>query len=84
MNLGEEWRTIAKAILKYYPTTRAVGVDKRGFTWTGFVEGHITAKVMHDWPQKSSAEGNDLITAVSKKAAVPVGAWDVIDLEPDD
>ena len=60
-----------------------MGVDKRGFTWTGYVEGYITAEVMHDWTQKSSAEGSDLITAVSKKAAVPVGAWYVIDLEPE-
>ena len=58
-------------------------MDKRGFTWTGYVEGYITAEVMHDWTQKSSAEGSDLITALSKKAAVPVGAWDVIDLEPE-
>ena len=47
------------------------------------VEGYITAEVMHDWNQQSSAAGSDLITAVSKKAAVPVGAWDVIDLEPE-
>ena len=83
LNLGEGWRSIARAVLKYYPTARVVGVDRRGFTWTGYVEGYITAEVMHDWTQKSSTEGSDLITALSKKAAVPVGAWDVIDLEPE-
>ena len=55
----------------------------RGFTWTGYQEGYITAEVHHDWTQKSSAEGSDLITAVSKKAAVPPCAWDIIDLEPE-
>ena len=83
LNLGEGWRSIARAVLKCYPTARVVGVDRRGFTWTGYVEGYITAEVMHDWTQKSSTEGSDLITALSKKAAVPVGAWDVIDLEPE-
>ena len=83
LNLGEGWRSIAKAVLKHYPTARVVGVDKRGFTWTGYQEGYITAEIMHDWNQQSSAAGSDLITAVSKKAAVPVGAWDVIDLEPE-
>jgi hypothetical protein len=58
-------------------------VDRRGFTWTGFVGGYITAEVHHDWSQKSSAEGSDLITAVSKKASVPVTAWDMINLEPE-
>ena len=48
----------------------------------GYEEGYTTTKVMHDWDQQSSTAGNDLITTVSKKAAVPVGAWDVIDLEP--
>jgi hypothetical protein len=83
LNLGEGWRSIAKAVLKYYLTARVVGVDRRGFTWTGYVEGYITAEVMHDWTQKSSAGGSDLITAVSKKAAVPASAWDVVDLEPE-
>ena len=83
LNLGEGWKSIAKAMLKYYPTARVVGVDKRGFTWTGYVEGYITAEAMPDWTQKSSAEGRDLIAAVSKKAAVPIGAWDMIDLEPE-
>ena len=83
LNLGEGWRSIAKAVLKCYPTARVVGVDRRGFTWTGYVDGYITAEVMHDWNQQSSTAGSDLITAVSKKAAVPTKAWDVIDLEPE-
>ena len=45
--------------------------------------GDITAEMMHDWDQQRSTAGSDLITAVSKKAAVPMGAWDVIDLEPE-
>ena len=53
----------------------------------GLREGvlYITApaEVHHARPQKSSAEGSDLISAVSKKASVPVTAWDVIDLEPE-
>jgi hypothetical protein len=36
-------------VLKKYPTARVVGVDRRGFTWTGYVRGYITAKVHHDW-----------------------------------
>ena len=83
LNLGEGWRSVAKAVLKKYPTARVVGVDRRGFTWTGYERGYITAEVHHDWSQKSSAEGSDLISAVSKKASVPVTAWDVIDLEPE-
>ena len=83
LNLGEGWRSIAKAVLKKYPTARIVGVDRRGFTWTGYERGYITAEVHHDWSQKSSAEGSDLISAVSKKASVPVTAWDVINLEPE-
>ena len=83
LNLGEGWRSIARAVLKRYPTARVVGVDERGFTWTGYEEGYITAEVMHDWTQKSSAEGSDLIAAVSKKAAVPPSAWDLVDLEPE-
>ena len=31
LNLGEGWRSIAKAVLKKYPTARVVGVDRRGF-----------------------------------------------------
>ena len=58
LNLGEGWRSIAKAVLKKYPSARVVGVDRRGFTWTGFVGGYITAEVHHDWSQKSSAEGS--------------------------
>ena len=52
-------------------------------SWTGFQEGYITAEIMHDWNQRNSAGGSDLVTAVSKKASVPVGAWDVVDLEPE-
>ena len=44
LNLGEGWRSIARAVQKYYPTARVVGVDKRGFTWTGYVEGYITGR----------------------------------------
>ena len=83
LNLGEGWRSIAKAVLKKYPKGRVVGVDRRGFTWTGYKVGYITAEVHHDWTQKSSEEGSDLITAISRKASVPVTAWDVIDLEPE-
>ena len=83
LNLGEGWRSIATAVLKKYPTARVVGVDRRGFTWTGFARGYITAEVHHDWSQKSSAEGSDLISAVSKKASVSVTAWDMINLEPE-
>ena len=83
LNLGEGWRSIAKAVVKKYPTARVVGVDRRGFTWTGFATGYITAEVHHDWTQKSSEDGSDLITAVSKKASVPVAMWDMINLEPE-
>jgi hypothetical protein len=81
LNLGEEWRSIAKPVLRKYPTARVVGVGRRGFAWTGFVRGYITAEVHHVWPQKSSGEGSDLIVAVSKKASIPVTAWDMINLE---
>ena len=76
LNLGEGWRSIANAVQKKYPTARVVGVDRRGFTWTGYVRGYITctAEVHHDWSHKSSAEGSDLISAVSKKASAPVTA----------
>ena len=83
LNLGEGWRSIAKAVLKKYPAARVVGVDRRGFTWTGFKTGYITSEVHHDWAQKSSEDGSDLITAVSKKASVPVTKWDMINLEPE-
>jgi hypothetical protein len=36
LNLGEGWRSIARAVPKCYPTARVIGVDKRGFTWTGY------------------------------------------------
>ena len=68
LNLGAGWRSIATAMLKRYLTVRVVGVDRRGFTWTGFERGYITTEVHHDWSQKSSTEGSDLISAVSKKA----------------
>ena len=29
LNLGEGWRSIAKAVLKKYSTARVVGVDRR-------------------------------------------------------
>ena len=83
LNLGEGWRSVAKAVTKRYPTARVVGVDRRGFTWTGLEQGYITAEVHHDWAQKSTVDGSDLITAVSKKASVPPGAWDMINLEPE-
>ena len=83
LTLGEGWRSIATAVLKKYPTARVVGVDRRGFTWTGFARGYITAEVHHDWSHKSSAEGSNLISAVSKKASVSVTAWDMINLEPE-
>ena len=67
LNLGEGWRSIAKAVLKKYPTARVVGVDRRGFTWTGYVRGYITAEVHHDWSQKSSTEGSDLILSASEQ-----------------
>ena len=85
LNLGGGWRSIAKAVLKKYSTARVVGVDRRRFTWTCFERGYITAlaEVRHDWSHKSSAEGSDLVSAVSKKASVPVAAWDMINLEPE-
>ena len=70
-------------MLKKQPTARVVGVDRRGLTWAGFERGYVTAEVHHDRSQRSSAEGSDLISAVSKKASVPATAWDVIDLGPE-
>ena len=58
-------------------------MDRRGFSWTGFERGYITAEVHHDWSQKNSAEGSDLISAASKKASVPMTAWGMINLEPE-
>ena len=55
--------------------------ERLQFTWTGFERGYIKAEVHHDWSQKGSVEGSDLIPAVSKKASVPATAWDVIDLD---
>jgi hypothetical protein len=83
LDLGEGWRSIAKAVQKKYPTARVVGVDRRGFPWTGYVGGYTTAGVHHGWSQKGSAEGSDLTSAVPKEASVPVAAWDVINLEPE-
>jgi hypothetical protein len=51
LNLGEGRRSIARAVLKHYPTARVVGVDRRGFTWTGYQEGSVTAEVHHVWSQ---------------------------------
>ena len=44
LNLGEGGRSIAKAVLKHYPAARVVGVDKRGFTWTGYVSWRGTSQ----------------------------------------
>ena len=42
LNLGEGLGSIAKAVLKKYPSARVVGVDRRGFTWTGFERWYIS------------------------------------------
>ena len=83
LNLGEGWRSVGKAVSEMYPGSRTVGVDRRGFTWTGYERGHITSELEHDWTQKSTSGGSDLITALSKKASVPVGEWDAVMLEPE-
>ena len=87
LNLGEGWAEVdSQSSAEVLPdgASGGSGQERVHMDRPGFVEGYITAEVpvMHDWTQKSSAEGSDLITAVSKKAAVPVGAWDMIDLEP--
>ena len=38
-----------------------------------------TAGVEHDW----SAQDNDLITALSEEASVPVSRWNLVTLEPE-
>ena len=56
-----------------------MGADRRGFTCTGIMMGHITAEVEHGW----SAQDTDLITALSKKASVPARKWKLVTLEPE-
>lgn len=83
LNLGEGWRSVGEAITELYPGSRTVGVDRRGFTWTGYEKGLITSELCHDWTQQSTKSGSDLITALSRKASVSVQAWDAALLEPE-
>ena len=83
LNLGEGWRSVGEAITELYPGSRTVGVDRRGFTWTGYEKGLITSELCHDWTQQSTRSGSDLITALSRKASVSVQAWDAALLEPE-
>ena len=70
---------MGRHITNIVPGAHVVGVDRRGFTYTGTVMGHITAEVEHNW----SAQDTDLITALSKKASVPASAWNLVTLEPE-
>jgi len=79
LNLGEGWRSVGRHIESLVPGAHVTGADKRGFTYTGTEMGTITAEISHDWSTQSS----DLITALSKKAAVAVGKWDLVTLEPE-
>ena len=79
LNLGEGWRSVGRHIASIVPGAHIVGADRRGFTYTGTVMGHITAEVEHDW----STQDTDLITALSKKASVPASKWNLVTLEPE-
>ena len=79
LNLGEGWRSVGRHIANIIPWAHVVGADRRGFTYTGTVMGHITAEVEHDW----SAQDIDLITTLSKKASVPLSKWNLVTLEPE-
>ena len=79
LNIGEGWRSVGRHIASIVPGAHIAGADRRGFTYTGTAMGHITAEIQHDW----STQDSDLITALSKKASVPVGKWDLITLEPE-
>ena len=79
LDLGEGWRSVARGMEAVFPGARAVGADKRAFTWVGAIVGRITAELEHDW----STATTDLVTALSKKAGVGVRAWSMIALEPE-
>ena len=74
LNLGEGWRSVGRHITNIVPGAHIVGADRRGFTYTGTVMGHIAAEVGHDW----SAQDSDLITALSRKPSVSAIRWNLV------
>ena len=49
LNIGEGLRSVGRHITNMVPGAHVVGADRRGFTYTGKVMGHITAEAEHDW-----------------------------------
>ena len=79
LDLGEGWGSIRQGIEQARPGARVVGADRRGQTYTGWRHGTITAELEHNW----EGQHTDLLTALSKKASVPVGKWHLVTLCPE-
>jgi hypothetical protein len=80
LNLGEGWRSVGWKLKQLKGTeVHITGVDRRGFLYTGTVQGTITAEIKHDWLDQKT----DLLTALSKKASTSVRRWDLVTLEPE-
>ena len=76
--LGEGWRSVGWKLKQLKGNeVHITGVDRRGFQYTGTVQGTITAEIHHDWLDQKT----DLLTAISKKASTSVRGWDLVTLE---
>lgn len=80
VDFGEGWRGVGWAIKDSFETIEVVGVDRRGFTYTGAAQGAIISAVNQDFTAKSQT---GLLNTVAKKVGTPVTRWLMAWLSPE-
>jgi hypothetical protein len=75
VDIGEGWGSIGRAVHETHPDIQVVGLDRRGFTYTGMKHGVITAAVNHDYsiPQDDLRESRR--RTLERKVGRSVKKW---------
>lgn len=80
IDIGEGWGSVRNAVREMEEDVTSIGVDRRGFTYTGTRDGVITAAVTHDLTEKGSG---GVLESIAKKAGRSIRTWTLLWASPE-
>jgi len=78
IDIGEGWGSVRRTLQGM--GVQSIGVDRRGFTYTGAKEGTITSAITHDL---TTVTKGGVLKAIAKKAGRAVKSWTMVWLSPE-
>ena len=78
IDIGEGWGSVRRTLQGM--GVQSIGVDRRGFTYTGAKEGTIISAVNHDL---TAVTAGGVLKAIAKKAGRAVNTWTMVWLSPE-